>query len=170
MNRIEDAPLQRMLKIGNVTVGLIGLDRALNAVLKEELGREETVEKLFTIIAGQNYIPPGKEDAYREALAREYDRLQGKGEEEYTSPVIRILGPGCVSCNKLQVLVLEAMAEMQVAADILQVHDPDEIGRYGVTRTPALIINNELKCAGKMPTPAQVEAWLREYLRPGVDQ
>jgi hypothetical protein len=164
MNQIEDAPLQRMLKIGNVTVGLIGLDRALNAVLKEGADRGEAIEKLFTRIAEQNYIPQGKEDAYREALAREYDKLQGTGEDEYTSLVIRILGPGCVSCNKLQVMVLEAMAEMQVAADIFQVHDADEIGRYGVTRTPALIINNDLKCAGRMPTPAQVEAWLREYL------
>jgi len=42
------------------------------------------------------------------------------------------------------------------------VHDLDEIWRFGVTRTPALIINNTVKCAGRMPSPAEVEEWVKE--------
>lgn len=154
-----------MLRIGDVTVGLIGIDRVLSVLLsQQEKDRDEAIDELFAAVAADNYIPAGKEEIYRQALAREYDKRRDGAEEEHTSLIIRILGPGCVSCNKLQVLVLESMAEMKVAADIVQIHDPDEIGRYGVTSTPALIVNDDLKCAGKMPTPAQVEAWLREYL------
>ncbi|MCI5226829.1 MAG: thioredoxin family protein, partial [Candidatus Electrothrix sp. AX2] len=42
------------------------------------------------------------------------------------------------------------------------IYDPDEIGRAGVTRTPALMINGTIKSAGLMPTPAQVEQWIQE--------
>ncbi len=54
---------------------------------------------------------------------------------------------------------------MGVAADIFQVHDLDEIGRYGVMRTPALIVNGELKSSGRLPPPADIEEWLREAAR-----
>ena len=56
------------------------------------------------------------------------------------------------------------MDEMQVAADIFQVHDLDEIGRFGVMQTPALIINGKLKSVGRLPTRSQIEEWLREEL------
>jgi hypothetical protein len=54
---------------------------------------------------------------------------------------------------------------MGIAADIFQVHDLDEIGRFGVMQTPALVINNKLKCAGRLPSRAQVEEWLREEIK-----
>jgi hypothetical protein len=50
---------------------------------------------------------------------------------------------------------------MGLAADIEQIHDPDEIGRAGIVRTPALMINNRLKSSGLLPTRAQIEYWIR---------
>ncbi|OQX16706.1 MAG: hypothetical protein BWK76_11200 [Desulfobulbaceae bacterium A2] len=79
--------------------------------------------------------------------------------------VIRILGTGCVSCNNLQRLLIEIMQDMGIAADVVQVHDLDEIGRFGVMRTPALLINGRVKCAGVVPSRAQVEEWLRQEVR-----
>ncbi len=158
-----DLPLPRELKIGRATVGLIGLDRALAAVLADRSrDREAAVETLFAAIARENYIPAGMADAYRQALAREYDRLQAGRPQENHGLTIRILGPGCVACNSLQQRVLETVSQLGVAADVLQVHDPDEIGRFGVLLTPALVINGRLKSQGRHPTPAQIEAWLRE--------
>jgi len=110
-----------------------------------------------------NYIPPGKENLYREALAREYDRLlSGDSGPAAGHLEIRILGPGCVSCNNLQKMVIEIMNEQQLAADVFQVHDPDEIGRFGIVRTPALVVNGEVRCAGRLPPKAEVEEWLRQ--------
>ena len=57
-----------------------------------------------------------------------------------------------------------SLSVMEVAADIFQVHDLDEIGRFGIVQTPALIINGDLKSAGRHPSRSQIEAWLREYI------
>jgi small redox-active disulfide protein 2 len=75
---------------------------------------------------------------------------------------IRVLGSGCVTCNKLSAMLFEALQKFGLAADMESVHDLDEIWRFGVTKTPALIINNTVKCAGRMPSPAEVEEWVKE--------
>ncbi|MCK9364825.1 MAG: thioredoxin family protein, partial [Syntrophales bacterium] len=45
---------------------------------------------------------------------------------------IKILGPGCVSCEKVEKLVREAVAEAGIAADIEKVADVMKIVKYGV--------------------------------------
>jgi len=158
-----DKPLDRTLRIGRATIGLIGLDRALSRVLAETgISRSQAVESLYQAVAEENYIPPGKEPLYREALAREYDRLMSGGERESSALEVRILGPGCVSCNNLQKLVIEVVSELGLAADVFQVHDLDEIGRFGVMTTPALVINGKVVASGRIPPRYKIEEWLRE--------
>jgi small redox-active disulfide protein 2 len=153
------------LRVGKVTVGLVGLDVALNRVLGEQcIPADNAVEQVYEEISRQNYIPAAAEEGYRQALRDEILRLRGDGEGAIDGLVIRILGPGCVSCNTLQKTVIEVMAELGVAADVFQVHDLDEIGRFGVTKTPALVINGEVKSAGRMPRRDQVVDWIREAL------
>jgi len=53
---------------------------------------------------------------------------------------------------------------MGITADIFQVHDLDEIGRFGVMQTHALVIDNKFKCTGRLPSRARVEEWLREEM------
>ena len=160
---MDERPLERQLRIGRATVGLLGLDVALSRLLADPpVDRREAVERLFRAVSEQNYIPPGREDLYREALAGEYDRLTAGREREDAGLTIRILGPGCVSCNNLQTMVIEIMAEMGVAADVFQIHDLDEIGRFGVLQTPALVINGQLKSAGRLPPRSRIEEWIRE--------
>ncbi|WP_457574189.1 thioredoxin family protein [Desulfolithobacter sp.] len=160
---MTEAATTRTIRIGSSTIGLIGLDVALNELGTRNRTREEAVDYLFQAIKRKNYIPPGRERDYREALEREYLRFIGDDEGvEEQALVIRIFGPGCVSCNSLQTLVIEVLDQMGVAADIEQIHDPDEIGRAGITRTPALMINGQVKSSGLLPTRSQVEQWLRE--------
>ena len=54
------------------------------------------------------------------------------------------------------------MNDIDVAVDVFQVHDLDDIGRFGIMRTPALVINGQVKCAGRLPTHTKAEEWLRE--------
>lgn len=162
---MTDIPLQRTIKIGRTTVGLVGLDVALARILREEgLDEDEAVTRLFEVISRDNYIPATATELYREALRREIRKQRGEKVERGPGLDIRILGPGCVACNKLNTLVIEALQRLKVAADVEHIHELDEIWRYGVTQTPALIINEEVKSSGRMPTPAQVEEWLREGL------
>jgi len=165
MERDLETPLQRVLQVGKVTVGLIGLDVALSKYgCDESLPVQEAVEIVFKEVSARNYVPVTAVHLYRQAIEEEILRLRSGKKVQSKELIIRILGPGCVSCNKLQSTVLEVMNDLDVAADIFQIHDLDEIGRFGVMQTPALVINGEVKSAGRHPTRSQIEAWIREYL------
>jgi predicted thioredoxin/glutaredoxin len=155
-----DTPTQRMLKIGKATIGLIGLDIVLNKALAEDVPVDAAADYLYEGIRGQNYIPAGMTETYKAALEREYRRLLGQEQEADEELTIRIFGTGCITCNGLRDAVIDAMMEANVAADIDMIHDPDEIGRHGITATPALMINGKVKIAGIHPTPVQLKAWL----------
>ncbi|MCI5138113.1 MAG: thioredoxin family protein, partial [Candidatus Electrothrix sp. AR1] len=151
-----DAATQRFIRIGTASIGLIGLDIALNTIARQEMSETEAVAFLFAEVSRQNYIPPGNEEKYKQALLTAFRKHCNIATEE-EGLVIRIFGTGCVSCNSLQILVIETLDRLKLAADIEQIHDPDEIGRAGVTMTPALMINGTIKSTGLMPTPVQVE-------------
>lgn len=157
-----DTPTQRMIKVGKISIGLVGLDVALNKALAEQLSPKDAVEDIYLAIQEKNYIPAGMSDDYKKALEREYRRLLGQEQDEEQDLVIRIFGTGCISCNGLQDAVIDAMMRAGIAADIHMIHDRDEIGRHGIMATPALMINGKVKCAGIHPTPVQLEAWLLE--------
>ena len=63
---------------------------------------------------------------------------------------IEILGMGCPSCVKLEKNAEAAAKEAGMEAEILKVSDMTEIMNYGVTRTPALVIDGVVKSSGKI--------------------
>jgi len=157
-----DAATTRIIRIGKASIGLIGLDIALNQASARQLSEVDAVEFLFEVVSRQNYIPPGAEKQYREALRKTYRQILHPGEQEDDVIVIRIYGKKCVSCDNLHDTVREILNSEGLAADIEKIHEPDEIGRAGILITPALVINGELKSSGLWPTHAQIEKWIRE--------
>ncbi len=152
----------RKIKIGRATVGLIGLEQAMQQAVSRKLSADEATAFLFAAVSRENYIPAAATDLYRQALRREYLMVESGGAQSPQQLTIKILGPGCVSCNKLNTMIFDIMQRLGIAADIEQIHDLDEIWRHGVITTPALIINGRIKCSGRMPPPAEVEQWLVE--------
>jgi small redox-active disulfide protein 2 len=73
---------------------------------------------------------------------------------------IKVLGPGCAKCQQTEKIVKEAVAEAGVAATVEKVTDLMKIAGYGVFGTPAVVVNGEVKCVGKIPTKEDVKAWL----------
>jgi len=73
---------------------------------------------------------------------------------------IKILGPGCVNCQKAEKLVREAVAEAGVAAVVEHVTDFREIAGYGVFGTPAVVVDGKVKSVGKIPKKEEILAWL----------
>ena len=67
-----------------------------------------------------------------------------------------------MTCNRIKAMVIDVLQKLQLAADMEQIHDLDEIWRHGVINTPALIINGQLKVSGRHPSAAEVEEWIRE--------
>jgi small redox-active disulfide protein 2 len=64
---------------------------------------------------------------------------------------IEILGTGCARCHKLDELVREIVKAEGSEADISKVEDIKKIMAYGVMTTPALVIDGQVKVAGKIP-------------------
>lgn len=74
---------------------------------------------------------------------------------------IKILGPGCRKCKQAEELVKEAVAETGVAAEVTKVSDMMEIASFGVMGTPAVVIDGEVKCVGKVPDKQEVLDWIK---------
>ena len=65
---------------------------------------------------------------------------------------IKVLGPGCANCHKMEELAKQAVQELGVAADIVKITDVGDIARHGILSTPGLIVNGKVKHSGR-PLP-----------------
>jgi small redox-active disulfide protein 2 len=75
---------------------------------------------------------------------------------------IKVLGKGCPKCKRLEELAREAAAEVGVEATFTKVKEMDKIMAYGVAITPALVIDENLKCSGRIPQKSEIAAWIQE--------
>ena len=75
---------------------------------------------------------------------------------------VRILGTGCPRCNELEKRTMNALAELNVAADVQKVKDIKEFSKYGVYMTPGLVINNTVKSSGRLPSSDEIKTWINE--------
>jgi small redox-active disulfide protein 2 len=73
---------------------------------------------------------------------------------------IKILGPGCANCKKVEAIARQAVVNLGIEAAIIKVTNYKEIMQYPILSTPGLVINENLVCAGRIPTPAEVTTWL----------
>ena len=74
---------------------------------------------------------------------------------------IEVLGTGCAKCNKLFDETRLALAASGVQAELLKVEKIDEIVARGVAITPALVIDGEVRSAGRIPKAAAIASWIR---------
>ena len=73
---------------------------------------------------------------------------------------IKVLGPGCSNCRKTEEVVKQAVAQAGVTAEVVKVTDMLEIASHGVMATPAVVVDGQVKLAGKVPSLQEVLAWL----------
>ncbi len=78
--------------------------------------------------------------------------------------IIKVLGPGCKNCENLEKELRNALAELNVAADVQKVSKMDEIMKYDVMMTPALVVNEKVKVAGRVPKLAEIKKVIQEEL------
>ena len=82
---------------------------------------------------------------------------------------VKVLGPGCINCEKLERMTLEALNDIEQAHPGIEVGfekitDPMRFHEYGVLSTPGLVINNQVVISGRLPTADQVQGWLEAAL------
>jgi small redox-active disulfide protein 2 len=75
---------------------------------------------------------------------------------------IKVLGPGCLKCKQTETIVREAVAESGVCANVEKVMDVMQIAQYGVFGTPAVVIDGQVKCVGKIPKKEDVISWIKK--------
>jgi len=73
---------------------------------------------------------------------------------------IKILGTGCPKCQRLEQLTREVAVELGVDAQFEHVRDMAMIMKYPVLSTPALVVDGEVKVAGRMPSKDELARWL----------
>ena len=154
------------VRVGEFTAGIIGL----KSVLKEMAGEwaekpdAQIAAELVKRLSVKNYIPESANVPYGMAFLREFKKFIGKPYEEEAPDglEIKILGPGCANCDRLEREVIEAVSELGLPAGIDHIRDIKEIGSYGVMGSPALIINGKVKAVGRVPMRSEIRKWLME--------
>ena len=153
------------IRVGQFSLGIMGLKAVLEEAAQENLSSDnEMAEYLFEHLKSRNYIPPRAAADYKLAFLREYKKYRDEpvADEEQRILEVRVLGPGCPNCDKLEQMVYKVMTDERIAGDVEHVKDLNKIAAYGMVATPALVINGEVKSVGRLPRESQLRQWLLE--------
>jgi small redox-active disulfide protein 2 len=154
------------IRVGQFTAGIIGLKSVLQDMAAEWAEKPDALvaAELVERLSAKNYISESAKVLYGMAFLREFKKSTGKPYEEADSEQleIKILGPGCANCDRLEREVMEAVSELDLPAGIDHVRDIREIGKYGVMGSPALIINGKVKTVGRVPMRSEIRKWLMQ--------
>lgn len=75
---------------------------------------------------------------------------------------IKVVGPGCANCQRLESLCKEVVAETGIKANIEKVTDWKQFADLGIMWTPGLVINGEVKASGKIPVKSTLAHWIQD--------
>lgn len=73
---------------------------------------------------------------------------------------IKILGTGCANCKNLEKSTYNAVAELELNANISKVEDIQQIMSYGIMRTPALVVDGKVIVYGRVPSVSEIKEML----------
>jgi len=73
---------------------------------------------------------------------------------------IQVLGMGCPRCKVLYAEAAKAITTSGVAVELEKVETLEGILAYRVMATPALVVDGELKCVGRVPPVREIVAWI----------
>jgi small redox-active disulfide protein 2 len=74
---------------------------------------------------------------------------------------LQVLGTGCPKCKKLTEMTEAAAKEAGIEYELEKVTDINAIVEFGVMTTPALVVDGEVKVAGRLPSPSELLTMLR---------
>jgi len=81
---------------------------------------------------------------------------------------VKVLGSGCANCRRLTGLTEQALAELGRPEQVEKVTDYAQIAAYGVMATPALVVDERVVMAGRIPGLDSLKATLAEQLAPAA--
>jgi small redox-active disulfide protein 2 len=76
--------------------------------------------------------------------------------------IIKVLGPGCKNCTTLAENTNKALQETGIDAEVIKVEDFAEIAKYGIMKTPGLIIDEKVASSGKVLKANEIAVILKK--------
>jgi small redox-active disulfide protein 2 len=73
---------------------------------------------------------------------------------------IQVLGTGCAKCKRLYAEAETAISSSGMPVELEKVDKIDEIMKFGVMMTPALVVDGEVKSSGRIPPASEIVSWL----------
>ncbi len=70
---------------------------------------------------------------------------------------IKILGTGCPNCQRLEANTKQALRELDLDATVEKVTALQDIMNYGVMSTPALVLDEKVAVAGRIPDADEIK-------------
>ena len=154
------------IRIGKHLTGIIGLKSALaDAVARcKGMADDQIASVLVEMLSTSNYIEARIKAEYAQAFLREYKKHIGEPVTETSDQrmQIKVLGPGCPQCERLEQEVMAVMSETGIMAELEHVRNPADISRFGVMGSPALVINGEVKVVGSVPPREKIKTWIEQ--------
>jgi len=75
---------------------------------------------------------------------------------------IKVLGSECcATCTNLKEKIAQMVKEKGLKIKVEKITDIIEVMSYGVMSAPAVVIDDEVKCAGRLPSDKEIETWLK---------
>jgi len=75
--------------------------------------------------------------------------------------IVKVLGTGCANCKKLEAHAREAIKELGIDATVEKVEDIQSIMAYGVMKTPALVVDEQVKVMGRVASVDDIKSLLK---------
>lgn len=75
---------------------------------------------------------------------------------------IKVFGPGCARCVEAEGVVREAAALAGGDITVTKVSDFREIMAARIISTPAVMVDGDIKCTGRVPSGDEVTTWIEE--------
>lgn len=73
---------------------------------------------------------------------------------------IEVFGVGCPKCRKTEENAKKAVEELGIEAEVVHIYDQAQMIMRGITSSPALVIDGELKVAGRVPDVDEIKELL----------
>ena len=73
-----------------------------------------------------------------------------------------VYGPGCPKCQNTAQIINDALAEMNIQAEVIKVSDINAMLDKGILKTPAVYLDGQKVLEGKVPTKDEVKAWIKK--------
>ncbi|MCP3904125.1 MAG: thioredoxin family protein [Planctomycetes bacterium] len=75
---------------------------------------------------------------------------------------IKILGTGCPKCRQLADNAAAAAEQLGTECEIEKITELSEIMQHGVMLTPGLVIDDEVRASGKVPSVEEIKSMLQD--------